>query len=52
MRVDIREEDDRYIMEADLPGFRKEDIGIQLVDNIITISAEHNEDIEEKEKAI
>ena len=48
MRVDIREEDDRYVMEADLPGFRKEDIGIQLKDNIITISAEHNEDFEEK----
>ena len=48
MRVDIREENDRYIMEADLPGFRKEDIGIQLKDNIITISAEHNEDFEEK----
>ena len=48
MRVDIREENDRYVMEADLPGFRKEDIGIQLKDNIITISAEHNEDLEEK----
>jgi HSP20 family protein len=48
MRVDIREEDDRYVMEADLPGFRKEDIGIHIKDNIITISAEHNEDFEEK----
>jgi HSP20 family protein len=48
MRVDIREEDDRYLLEADLPGFNKEDIGIHLKDNTITISAEHNEDIEEK----
>ncbi len=48
MRVDIREEDNRYLIEADLPGFNKEDIGIQLKDNHITISAEHNEDFEEK----
>src|SRR5690554_2324265 len=48
MRVDIREEDDRYLIEADLPGFNKEDIGIQMDDNRITITAEHNEDIEEK----
>jgi HSP20 family protein len=48
MRVDIREEDDRYLIEADLPGFNKEDIGIQMIDNRITITAEHNEDIEEK----
>ncbi|MDD2574089.1 MAG: Hsp20/alpha crystallin family protein [Bacillota bacterium] len=48
MRVDIREEEDRYLLEADLPGFNKDDIGIQLKDNIITITAQHNEDFEEK----
>lgn len=48
MRVDIREENDRYLIEADLPGFNKEDIGIQLNDNRITITAEQNHDIEEK----
>ncbi len=48
MRVDIREEDDRYLIEADLPGFKKEDIGIQMNDNRITITAEHNEDFEER----
>lgn len=48
MRVDIKEEEDQYLLEADLPGFNKEDIGIQLKDYIITITAEHNEGFEEK----
>ena len=47
-RTDIREENDRYVLEADLPGFRKEDIRIDLEEDTMTITAErrseHNEE--------
>ena len=39
-RTDIREESDHFVLEADLPGFRKEDIRIDLEDDTMTITAE------------
>jgi HSP20 family protein len=42
--VDIREDADHVYIEADLPGFRKEDVDIQIEDGILTISAEHQEE--------
>jgi HSP20 family protein len=41
--VDVREDADHVYVEADLPGFRKEDIDITLQDGVITIAAEHRE---------
>ena len=48
-RTDIREADDRYIMESELPGFNKEDISLEVKDGVLTISAQHNEENEEKD---
>ena len=45
--VDIREDADHVYIEADLPGFRKEDIDIALENGTLTITAEHREEIEE-----
>jgi HSP20 family protein len=39
-RVDIYETEDNYIVSADLPGIKKENIGIDLKDNILTIRGE------------
>ncbi|MFQ8600837.1 MAG: Hsp20 family protein, partial [Oscillospiraceae bacterium] len=41
-RTDIIEKDDRYILQAELPGFTKEDIHIELEGDYLTIRAEHN----------
>lgn len=49
-KTDIRDDGDSYVLEADLPGFRKEDIQIDLSDNLLTISAERHSDFEEKDK--
>ena len=49
-RTDIRDAGDRFILEAELPGFQKEDIDIQLSDNNLTISAEHKTESEEKDQ--
>lgn len=47
-KTDIRDKGDSYLLEAELPGFQKEDIDIQLSDNNLTISAEHKTESEER----
>ena len=49
-KTDIREEGDRYVLEADLPGFRKEDIRIDLEDGYMTISAKRENGSEDRRK--
>ncbi len=48
-RTDIRESDGAYILEADLPGFAKEEIRAEIKENILTIFAEHKTESEEKD---
>jgi len=48
-RTDIRDAGDRFVLEAELPGFNKEDISLDLKDGILTITAQHKEDKEEKD---
>ncbi len=45
--VDIREDADHIYVEADLPGFRKEDVDISLQDGVLGITAERREEISE-----
>ena len=47
-RTDIRDEGDKFILEAELPGFKKEDIKLDLKDGILTIAAQHSTENEEK----
>ncbi len=49
-RTDIRDAGDKFILEAELPGFEKEDIKLDLKDGILTISAEHNENNDQKDE--
>lgn len=49
-KTDIREEGDRYVLEADLPGFRKEDIQIDLEDGYMTIRAKRESSYEDRKK--
>ena len=49
-RTDIRDEGDKFVLEAELPGFKKEDIKLDLKDGILTVSAQHSESSEEKDK--
>ena len=41
---DIREDDDHVHIEADLPGFRKDEVDISIDDGVLTIAAEHREE--------
>lgn len=49
-KTDILDKGDRYILQAELPGFVKEDIHIDLNGDMLTIHAEHSEENEEKDK--
>ena len=46
-RTDIKKVDGSYVLEAELPGFKKEDINIDIDKDCLTISAERKS--EEKE---
>jgi HSP20 family protein len=41
--VDIEETDEAYVVEAELPGVKREDVSIELVGNELTISGEIKE---------
>lgn len=49
-KTDIEDNGKEYVMQTDLPGFKKEDIHIDLSDSTLTISAERHSDYEEKDK--
>ena len=48
-RTDIQDKGDHYLLEADLPGFKKEDIDLHLEDGVLTITAKHDETREDKD---
>ena len=52
MKTDIRETDDAksYRLAVDLPGFKKEEISLDLKDGYLTISAEKGLDKNEEDK--
>lgn len=41
--VDIEETDDAFVVEAELPGVKRQDIDVELVDNQLTIRGESKE---------
>ena len=50
MKTDVREHDTGYELDIDLPGFKKDEIQVQLEDGYLTVSAEKGLDKDEKDK--
>ena len=50
MKTDVRETDDSYELDIDLPGFKKENITAELKDGYLTITANKGLDKDEKDK--
>ncbi len=48
IRLDVSETDSYYMVKAEIPGVRKEDIDVRVDRNQVTISAEVKQDKEEK----
>jgi len=48
IKADIRENDKEYVVDAEIPGVNKEDIKLELINDTLTISAEHKAETEEK----
>lgn len=51
MRTDVHEKDGRYILDIEIPGYKKEDVKISLYNGNLVVKAERTESSEEKDKA-
>ena len=50
MKTDVHEHDDHYEVDIDLPGFKKEEIGLELNNGYLIVSANKGLDKDEKDK--
>ncbi len=48
--IDVVREDGHLVVRADLPGIKPEEVKIEVEDDILTVSGEHRESKEEKDK--
>ena len=48
-KTDIKDNGKEYVLEAELPGFKKEDIHVDIEDGYMTISAERSNETEKKD---
>ena len=49
-KTDVTDEGDHYLLEADLPGFDKKDIKLDLNGDVLTVNAERHSNVEQKDK--
>ena len=50
MKTDVKEHDDKFEVDIDLPGFKKDEIQLDLQNGYLSISASKGVDKEEKDK--
>ena len=43
MKTDIKETENGYVMDVEIPGFDKKDVNVSLKDGYLTITAEKTE---------
>lgn len=46
--VDLVEEDERYVLRADLPGLKQDDVKIEVEDRVLTVSGERSSQSEQR----
>ena len=49
-KTDVIDEGNHYLLEADLPGFEKKDINLDVNGDVLTVKAERHSKLEEKDK--
>ncbi len=48
MKVDFMEKDNEYVLHAELPGYKKEDLNVHVDNGVLSVEASKNEEKEEK----
>lgn len=48
IRADVKENDHEYIIEAEMPGVRKEDISIEISDDVLTLGVDTRREVNEE----
>lgn len=46
--IDVVREDDNLVLRADIPGIKPEEVKIEVADDVLTVSGEHEERSEDK----
>lgn len=46
--IEVRQNNGQFMVRTDLPGLKKDDVKVELTDNLLTISGERKEEKEEK----
>ncbi len=49
--VDLKEEESQFVLKADMPGMKKEDLDINVENNVLTISGDRRFEDEEKKES-
>lgn len=49
--IDIEEKDEKYILRADLPGMKKNDIHVEVKDDYLTLRGERKDEHEENKES-
>lgn len=49
--VDLREEENEFVLQADMPGMKKEDIDIHLENSVLTIQGERRFEAEDRRES-
>jgi HSP20 family protein len=50
--MDLVEEGEHYVLRADLPGVREDEVKVELEDNVLTISGERKSEREERKEGL
>ena len=50
MKTDIKETENSYILDVDLPGYNKEDIKVDITDGYLTINAKMSNEVHDEKK--
>lgn len=50
LAIDVEREDGNLVVRADVPGVKPEDVKIEVEDDVLTVSAEHERREEKKDK--
>jgi len=50
--IEVVEKKDKYLVKAELPGMKKEDVDISVSDNVITVRGERRESFDVKEEDV